>query len=99
MLRNMVSLSMLKLEAVKKISEPASWKLAAAAELSQTRTEEPLWGKYLARTPQALRPVTPITPKSMDAFSSSHRHTDIAKNMSLVQLLMLIFPCLVALDQ
>lgn len=42
MLRDMVSLSVLKLEAVKKISGPASWKFTAATELSQTRTEDPL---------------------------------------------------------
>lgn len=88
---------MLKLEALKKISEPASWKLTAASELGQTRTEEPLWGKYLAQTHHSSQ--ASYSHKNMDAFSSSHRHTDMAKNMSLAQLLMLIFPCLVALDQ
>ena len=50
-------------------------------------------------TPQALRPVTPITPKSVDTFSSSHRHADIAENIYLAQLLMIIFPCLATVDQ
>lgn len=48
--------------------------------------------------PEALRPVTPIMPKNMDAFSSSHKHTDIAENICLAQLLMVIFPCLAAVD-
>lgn len=92
---------MLKLEAVKKILEPASWKLTAASKRAKSDKHR---GAFVGEmfgwdTPQPLRPVTPIMPKSVDEFSSSHRHTDIAKNKSLAQLLMLVFPWLAALDQ
>lgn len=97
----MVSLSMLKLEAVKKISEPASWKLTAASRRAKSGTHRGAFVREVFGwdTPQPLRPVTPIMPKSVDEFSSSHRHGDFAKNKSLAQLLMLVFPCPAALDQ